>query len=181
MAVTHETPRYVGGGRWRLAWSSGLGSPPPDGYRIYRDGALVARTDLEVWDFVLRAGEQLVVEVLDDDDLQPAVAFPGKLTFGWRRVAGAAEYRVEEYVAGLWVVRRNVPETGAEWLEFTSRYLEDDATHQFRVTPVGKNGNEGTPVSFAVLMVRHPDTPVDEQDLDAEFSYSAATKKVTVL
>ena len=180
MAVTYGTPRLFGRGRWRVTWSSSLGSPPPDGYRLYRNGALVASTDLESWDFTLQEGEQLVIEVLDDDDLEPSTAFPGQITIGWRRTASTQEYRVEEFVGGLWVVRRIVRDTGAEWLRFTSRFLDDVTTHQFRVTPVGTNGNDGTAISFTTLMVRQPDQPIEDQDIETEFTYSAVTKKVTV-
>jgi len=181
MAVTYTSYR-VGAGEWRIAWTSDLGSPPTDLYRIYQNGALVASdVFVEEWVVYVQAGESLVFEVLDDADLEPSTAFPGRLTIGWRRVASAtASYRVEEYVGGEWVERYTVADDGSEWFNWESRYLEDVTTHQFRVVPVGENGNDGTPIAFATLMVRHPDSPITDDNVDDKFSYDSGTNKVTI-
>lgn len=180
MAVAFGASQNLGGGRWLVAWSSTLGSPPPDGYRIFKSGVLVAQTDQESWQFTLAPGEQLVLEVLDDADQEPESAFPGTLLLGWRRTANTQEYRVEEYVGGLWVERRTVPDNGREWYSFESRFLEDVTTHQFRVIPVGTNGNDGTAISFSALMVRHPDQPIEDSELNERFTYSEDDKTVTI-
>lgn len=181
MAVTFGETVQLSATSFRVSWSSSLGSPPPDGYRIYRNGAQVGDiTTVESLTVSLQPGESLVLEVLDEAGQQPATAFPNRFTLGWKPVAAAREYRVEEYVSGSWTARKVVPEDGSAFYRWESRHLEDDTTHQFRVVPVGTNGNDGTPLSFSALMVRYPDPPIADEDLDERYSYAFATKKVTI-
>ena len=63
---------------------------------------------------------------------------------------------------------------GRRYFNWRSRVLEDSATHQFRVTPIGANGNNGTAKNFVVLMVRIPDPP------RVSYSYSAGSGVVTI-
>lgn len=180
MAVTYQQPRLIGQYRWRIEWSSDLGSPPPDGYRIYMSGVLVATTNKESWDVTLRSGESLVFEVLDDADLEPTTAFPGKLTIGWRRVSNAVKYRLEEYVASVWTAVKSISDDGSEWYSVQTRFLEDVTIHQHRIVPVDVYENDGTALSFSTLMVRHPDIPINESAIDDRFSYASGTNKVTI-
>lgn len=179
MAVTIESQTWTPAG-WTITWSSDLGSPPADGYRVFVNGALVASGNMESWTVKLQAGEALVFEVLDDPDQVPQTAFPGRLTLGWRRVSTAEHYRVEEYVDDAWTEVATVTDDGSEWRNWQTRYLEDGETHHFRVVPVHTNGNDGTALNVAVLMVRHPDAPITNDEVDDTFSYSNSTKKVTV-
>jgi hypothetical protein len=73
---------------------------------------------------------------------------------------------VDPAAAGLFFGRR--------YFTWLTRVLEDQAQHQFRVTPVGSNGNAGAAKNFAVLMTRIPDPP------SVSYSYDAGTGAVTI-
>ncbi|MCW8129630.1 MAG: hypothetical protein KIS92_04520 [Planctomycetota bacterium] len=178
--VTFGETIQLGENAYRVTWSSDLGSPPPDGYRVYRNGVLAGAGTLEEMDFTLEPGESLVIEVLDEADQEPATAFPNRMTLGWKPVAATREYRVEEYVGGSWIARKAVPEDGSPYYRWESRPLEDDTTHQFRVIPVGTNGNDGSALSFSALMVRYPDPPIADADLAGRFSYDPDAQEVTI-
>lgn len=183
MAVTYTmttTPQ----GRTRVDVASTLGTPPPDGFRWYRDGALVhGPSDLSYMEFTIQQGESFVVEVLDDADLEPATGFPGRIRLGWTPADSTTkEYRVEEYVSAVWTERRRLRhQANVGWYRFESRFLEDVTTHQFRVIAVGINGNETTLFTKSVLMVRHPDAPVADANLEAKIVYDGATPKTVTI
>lgn len=181
MSVTYEAPVQLAPNLWRVSWSSDLGAPPATGYRVFRNGVQIGGTVyVESMDFTLDAGESLVVEVLDDPDASPSSAFPSRLTLGWRPVSGAASYRVDEYVASVWTARRVLLEDGSPYYRYETRVLEDVTSHQFRVVPVDEAGNDGTALSFTVLMVRYPDAPWPDAEAASHFAYDDGTNEVTV-
>lgn len=172
MAVTMADPVWLDARTVRLAWSSDEEDPT---YYVWRDGALVATTEASSMDFTLSAGEVLTVDVFDDSADVQSNAWPGRLTLNWFDAGDDVDYfRCEEYSGGEWVERAQLSEDGRGYYQWTTRFLEDVTEHQFRIVPVGTNGNDGTPQSFTCLMVRQPDTP------DVDYSYSDATDKVTV-
>lgn len=171
MAVSITKTERVGPNGWRVSWSSDLVSPV---FYVYQDGRLVDVTTAASGTFNVPAGESLVLEVLDDPNIKPEAAFPGKLTLGWYPVPDTKAYRIDEYLSGEWKEQKRISETGQGFYQWKTRWLEDSQTHQFRIVPIGTNGNAGTPLTFSVLMVRHPDPP------DVNFSYSADTQTVTI-
>lgn len=183
MAVSH-TETKLPNGRVRVDVASTLGAPPPDGFRWYRDGALIhGPSDLSYMEFTLEAGESLLIEILDDADLEPATGFPGRIRLGWTPADSTTkEYRVEENVATVWTERRRLQhQANVGWYRFESRFLEDVTTHQFRVIAVGINGNETTLFTKSVLMVRHPDAPVADANLVTKIAYDGATPKTVTI
>lgn len=138
-------------------------------FRIWIDGVLATTTT------ATRATVPLgsIVDVLDTG-LTPPPVFPPRLTLRWDGVAGAAKYRVEEFVDGAWVPRASVPDDGTNHYRFRTRVLEDGVTHAFRIVPVGTNGNDGTAKTVSALVVRNPDPPT------VAFSYNPETQKLTV-
>lgn len=170
MTVTINTPELVGLSTFRLSWSSD--QPAPVTYRIFRDGTLITTTPEEEFNFSIEPGEQPLIEILDDGTTSPSLAFPSRFTLSWRSVVGAASYRIEELIGVSFVTRQVVTDDGRKWNEWDSRPLEDDQLHEFRITPIGDNGNNGTPVTFQIKMVRHPDPP------PVAYSYDQATGKV---
>lgn len=171
MAVTISKPVKIGQRSFSVGWSSSLTTPT---FYVYQDGLLISTTQLTEQVFTVEAGESLIVEVLDSPTEAPITAFPGKLTIGWYSSAGAASYRVEELILGAWTLRADITDNGQGFFRWKTRFLEDVTVHQFRVVPVGTNGNNGTPLVFSAIMVRHPDPP------EQNFIYSDVTKKVTV-
>jgi len=171
MTVTLETAQRTGTRTWRLSWSSGLSDPT---FYVYRDGELVGSTAQTSMDFLVDAGDSLVVEVLDDPDALPVAGYPARLLLAWGQVDNAEAYRVEEYIGSAWVLRAKVQDRGNQCFTWKSRPLEDCTSHQFRVVPVGDNANLGTALALTVLMVRHPDVP------DVDYSYSALSATITI-
>jgi len=170
MAVTYSNPAAVRGGV-RLTWQSDAEDPT---FYVYRDGVLIATTKQRSMMFSGQAGEQVVVEVLDDADGIPVAAYPGRVWLRWKPSTDTAKYRVEEYVGAAWTARASILHDGRLRYTFRTRYLEDSTTHLFRVVPVGENGNDGTPKTWSVLCIRHPDVP------DASYSYASGTGLVTI-
>ena len=170
MSVTIEQPQRVGPGAWRITWSSDLSDPT---FYVYRDGRLIATTALTSLVFTIAAGESPVIEVFDDAATLPSTAFPGRVTLAWYAIAAVDHYRIDEYVASVWTQRRRIRDDGSGYFRWRSRFLKDVTSHQFRVVPVGTNGNAGTATSFTVLMVRHPDPP------NLTTSYDSGTRQLT--
>lgn len=172
--VTTLTVASLGGGAFRLDWASDLAAPT---FYVYRDGVLATTTTRTSLVVGAADGESPLYEVLDDAAAVPGAAYPAYALLAWYASAGAAGYRVEELdlPTGLWTERTSFTDEGGNYYVYRSRYLEDATTHRFRVTPLGANGNAGTPADFVVLMVRVPDAPA------ASFTYNGAgTPTVTV-
>ena len=168
--VTLQTPIRTGLQSMLLEFSSDLQNPT---FYIYVDGILVAETQQTQYTLAINAGETVVVEILDDVDTAPMQVFPGKVRLGWFWVDDCDYYRIDEYIDSQWTERKRMPQSNG-YLIWESRFLEDGQVHNFRVVPVGTNGNEGQAKEFAVLVVHHPDEP------DVDYEYSNATKKITI-
>ena len=168
--VTIESLTKIGMYSWRLKYSSDLEDPI---FYIYLDGVIIAETPQTQYDIAINMNESSVIEVLDDPDTQPMQIFPGKVRLGWFFVEGTDYYRIDEYIGSEWVERYRMPENNG-YLSWQSRFLEDNQTHIFRITPVGTNGNEGTAKQFAVLMCRRPDVP------DVTYTYDEEEGDITI-
>ncbi len=179
MAITELPPQQIDEATWRLRWTSNL--TPPVTFRVYQDGRLIAQSisgdgtgELVV---AIPPGEQVDIEVMDHETQRPRLAYPGRLTLNWLRVDAAAYYRVDELVDAVWTERAQVQESGQGAYRWQTRFLEDEQTHQLRVTAVGTNGNESTALSFSCDMVRAPSVPAwtpDYNPLDGTVSIEAA-------
>ena len=174
MTVTMNAPKRVGPRAWRLSWSSTESAPT---YRVYRDGLLVAQTTATEITLSVDEGEAPVVQVLDTAAAVPDEGHPGRATLGWYAVLGADHYRVEEYVATVWTLRKIIRDRtdGAEgYFRWRSRPLEDSADHRFRARAVDAEGDEATIMDVTWRCVRHPDPP------RATYTYAAGTGAVTL-
>ncbi len=167
------TPVAGDGAVYRLSWSTTLTAAEVTFY-VYRDGVLEGRTQARSWDAASTDGESPVYEVFDDAAAKPAFAWPGHATLCWYAAAGADYYLVEQFVGGAWAEAARVPDDGAGYFLWRSRPLADSTTRQFRVTPVGENGNAGATHAFSLLMVRVPDVPA------VSYAYSPGTGAVTI-
>lgn len=171
MTVTISQPQATGRNTFIVSWSSNLSDPT---FYVYQDGKLISVTKQTQMSFSVQHGESLVVEVLDDASAKPVTAFPGRLTLNWYASADTDYYRIEEYVNSSWTLKASIDDSGQGYFTYRTRFLEDQTTHQFRIIPVGKNGNQGTAKNFSCLMVRHPNPP------DVNFSYSNDDETVTI-
>jgi hypothetical protein len=172
MAVTISEPVYLAPGQWFVEWSSSLGADAH--FWIYLNGKLV-EADVPTSSMVVLLDIAGTAH-LDVYDVAPNVddpLYPNRAMLSWYGVADVKKYRVEEYV-GSWTGVRTFQAEDGDFFAFETRVLEDDTTHQFRVVPIGEDGNEGTPISWDVLMVRHPDAP------DVSLTYASGTGNLTV-
>lgn len=172
MTVTMEKPVLtdpVGGNSWRLRWSSSESDPL---YRIYKDGRQIAETGRGSIVITGGTGEMATIEVRDDA-LPPSYAVRPRVDIVWDAVADTKEYRVEKFVGAAWTLVGVEKDRGTASYRFKSPVLSD-TIHQFRVVPVGTDGNKGTPVAINFPLARHPDEP------DTNQTYSSGTGLVTV-
>jgi hypothetical protein len=156
MSVTITVQKQVSAQNWTLSWVSNLINPT---FYIYQNGILQAVTPSKTGTFRVTTGAQLLIEVLDDPNQKPSLVYSGVVFIGWYQVPSAAAYTIEKWSGGAWANVDTVPDIGAWWLSWTSPYLPDSQPYQFRVTPIGANGNPGTPQIFTGFMVRVPDAP----------------------
>lgn len=146
----------LGNGLYELTWSSTLTTPT---FYVYRDGNLVLTTPATSLIVFVPAGDSPVYEVLDDPAGVPTEAYPGYMILAWYASAGAASYRIDQFVGAAWNTLINIDDAGQGTFQYRTGTLPDGQTSQFRVVPIGLNGNAGTPAVFASLIVRHPDPP----------------------
>ncbi|QDU61230.1 hypothetical protein Pan216_20840 [Planctomycetes bacterium Pan216] len=160
MTVTAQA-RQIDYFAFRLSFSSD--ETPPVPFRVVRNGDMIysfTSTDgTGEITVTVEPGTVPFFEILDRAGQRPQPAFPGRLTLAWQAVTGATRYRVDEYVDSEWTERQTIASTGETSYTWVSRWLEDSASHQFRVVPLDNAGNEGSAQTFAALMVRHPDAP----------------------
>ena len=171
MTVSINSTEKIDSSTWLVKWSSDLTTPT---FRIYRDSVLIKTTTQTQETFQVVKGESLLIEIRDDLST-PSLAYPGQLTLSWLATPATEKYKIEELVSSVWTLRAEITHQGQGSFKWVSRFLEDVTTHQFRITPVGKNGNEGTPKNFSSLMVRHPDVPAKNFGYDG-----SVTKTVTI-
>jgi len=153
-------------------------------FHWYLDGCYQGQTTAASWTFYLPTGDQARVECLDttDADFDPVAgapdAYPPRRTLWWVRsqAADVDHYRVEQKKdAGDWsTIARALPEPTQWAFTLLTGRLDDLATYQWRVVPVDRAGNDGTPITLdAHKVVRTPDAP------DFSISYNSGTTKVT--
>lgn len=154
----------------RIGYESDQSKPV---YRVYRDGRQIARTRASEFDVPHEPGDQVQIEVRDDA-ATPEPCNAGRAWLTWIGAAGTQKYRIEEQVGAEWIVRALVPHHGRRQHRWRTRFLEDGQTHQFRVVPIGENGNDGDAVSLPIKIVRRPDVPT------LTFDYNPATRVLTI-
>lgn len=104
-------------------------------------------------------GQQPYVQVIDDAVSKADYAYPGQMTLFWYAVSGAVSYRIDEYVSSVWTERFSVIDQGQGAFTYLTRWLSDATAYQWRVMPIGENGNDGTALTYSFTTVRHPDVP----------------------
>ena len=173
MAVTVSSARQLSPRSFLVGFTSTLSSPT---FYVYLDGTLIETTQRAQSVINVEPNVQFILEVLDSPTDTPVVVYPSRWWLNWGPSSGAVDhYRVEEFVSAAWVLRAKVPHSGRSAYRWLTRHLEDVTTHQFRIVPVGTNGNQGTAATITGLMVRQPDVPVVEQT-----NYDQGTRTITL-
>ena len=141
----------------RISWTS---TNPDARFFVFVDGIQRLSNSLITFiDISVQVGQNVFVQVFDSENDIARAGFPNRFTLGWFRVPATAQYRVEEFVSAVWIVRARINDLGEGFFQFISGPLADDTVHQFRVIPVGTNGNDGTALTFSTRMIRIPDPP----------------------
>lgn len=165
MTVTIEQLLELGPGRWRVTCSSDIAGST---FQLYLSGEAAGENQSGVFEFVTLPDEYPIVEVLDSEDEIPSSAWPSSVLIMWNSSRNitptpaqeTSHYLIEQFVGGQWtLVDRIEEEDEVGFHTWRTGVLADGQTHQFRVTPMGINGNSGTPRSYTIPMVRHPDPP----------------------
>ena len=172
MAVTFNQPVRIGQRSWRVSWTSDASDPT---YYVYRDGALVQQSAAASIVLALEPGEQLWLEVYDAAPTDRPRYFAAAVRLQWQRCSVEVDYfRVDQYVGSSWVELQRIPDEGLEYVAFVTPQLADDTVHQFRMVPVGLDGNAGTAITFDHHMVRRPDVPA------VGYAYDDETGELTI-
>lgn len=142
-------------------------------YRVFRDGVFVGRTHSNVIVVPLPIGGSVEVEIRDDA-LPAGTSAESFVVLQWDAIAGTDYYRVERFDDPDWILLDEVYDDGSPEYQWQSPQLGIETSVQFRITPVGTNGNVGTPVTPTVTIAAPPAPP------DVTYTFSGATKKVTI-
>lgn len=120
------------------------------------------------------SGESVDVEIVEagSEETVPAADVAAEVRMA--RVAGARQYRIDEYVSGSWVERATLDDASADELARRMAPLTRGSSNQYRVVPIGADGNEGTAAAVTVEGLRPPDVPL------VSWTYDADTGLVTV-
>lgn len=170
MAVELGEAVPVGIGAFRVEWTV----TPAASVRVFQNGELITSGLLTEWVFTVTPGGSLFVEVLDDPNQVPLAWYDDRAMLVWEGDADVAKYRIEEFIDAAWTTRQTVENLGEPWFRWRTRRLEDEATHQFRVTPIGLQGAEAEPELFTATMARYPDRP------DVTWSYDDGAGELTI-
>jgi len=174
MTVTMNQFQRVGPSTWNISWTSDLEAPL---FHVYMNGILYLETYANNFNYTVELNESPVFQVFDNTTDRPLDAFPDRFTINWLYPGDPSEvdyFLVHEYDDGDWVDREKVLYDGKIYYSYISRVLEDQTVFTFKITPIGINGNEGTPSYYSALMVRYPDPPAPG------YSYSSGTTKITI-
>jgi len=152
MAVSNLSATQLGGDAYRLSWSGTVGAT----FVAYSGGVEVWRGKATSVDLALVS--MSTVEVVESTETASGT-WPARLTLSWHRVADAEYYRIDEYVDAAWTERARRTDTDATDYTWTTRVLEDETDHNFRIVPVDAAGNDGTAEELTAYMVRVPDVP----------------------
>jgi hypothetical protein len=138
----------------------------PVWYFWYLDGVFVSTTRAPKYTFVLPAGQQSQVDVLDGNTSTPPAAptaYPAVRVINFvRSLGGVDRYRIEQQAnGGAWIAIGYVQDNPRSWsYQITTPRLDDLTQYAWRVIPIDAAGNDGTALSLGQeLIVRTPDAP----------------------
>ena len=171
MTLALNEPKFVGEGYWEFSWVSSETDP---NFKISKNGEHLMQTRLTR--AIIACDEADHIEISDDDS-DPQDGSEAKLEVTWPAVAGADSYRVEQETSpgsGVWLPRAKIKANSSGKMAYRTPALADDTATVFRITPIGTNGNDGTPTTVNVTVPRHPSAP------EVAYSFSDVTAKVTI-
>lgn len=152
-------------------------------YHWFLDGLWIARTTSPTYSLTLL--EQARIDVVDtlDAAADPAAlaptSYPARRRLWWvRSLAGDVDhYRVEQQAGGGdWQTLAEVAHDDELWsYDVLTVRLEDLTAYTWRIVPVDRAGNDGTPLVIGPeLIVRRPDAP------EYQVTFNSGTGRVTI-
>lgn len=172
MTIVLNDPVNVGVGAVLFSWTSDAVDPL---FRITKNGLPIQSTRSNR--VVLMCLPSDVIAVSDDGSNPADEGAEASLEISWPAVASSAFYKIEEETSpgsGTFDVRAVIRDDGRSRFLYNTAPFVDDVATVYRVTPIGTNGNDGTPTSFNRTVPRHPSAP------DVTVTFSDSTKKVTI-
>lgn len=168
--VTITGAVVIDAGMARVDWSSDR--TPPLSMRCFVAGRLWAQWTAGGASGSIQVpapvGEYPFFEILDHASELPRPGFPGRVLLHWPAVSGAARYRIDESVASVWTARGEFAADGRQYYGWLTRWLEDAASHQFRIVSLDAAGNSTVSATMSVEMRRHPDLPQVSVSVNAD-------------
>lgn len=158
---------------WLFEWTAG--TPP---YQIWLNGLLLEDEITDEEYLCIQEGYEDIpppIEILNDGDTIENQEYPPFITLQWLGNANAVMYEIQEYVNAGWIKRALIDEVGQGYYKYTTRSLIDASTAQWRVLSLDLKENEGTPLSFSVIIAKNPDPP------EVEIEYTKPNIVVSVL
>ena len=164
---------------FKIAFSIPATAIVPVTFVIYVDGVLVEQflSDTGVGETVVRtpADSAPYVFITADPAELPPFAYPGNRTIVWTEIEeSAVQFRIDEFISAAWVPVAFREATPARLYSYTTRYLEDSTTHQFRIVPLDSAGCEGTITTVDIYITRHPTPP------SVSYAYDPGTGDLTI-
>jgi len=162
-------------------------------YHWYVDGQHVDQTLWPFKAFYLGVGQQARVEVIDtndpDYDWQSGApeGWPSRRTLWWTSADWPSlgetdldHYRIDQKTDGDWEAAGRVQHNANQWeYRFLTARLADLTEYTWRIVPVDRAGNDGTPLELRPeKIVRTPDAPRFAIAFDqgtTKVTFSAAT------
>lgn len=153
-------------------------------YYWYLDGVFIERTVNNRNAFMVSAGDQARIDIVDSLDADMDIianaptAYPARRSIVWVRSTDATvvRYRIEQQKAGgAWQTIGTVAPLSQQWsLSVLSPRLDDLTSYAWRLVPVDADGNDGTILALsAEQIIRRPDAP------DFALAFDAGTTRVT--
>ena len=170
MAILEITRTNLGYGGWLLIATSDEERPT---FYAYQEGLIFSENQSGLFYFNLEDGEELRVDIVDDQDDAPDLGFPGRAILQWDADADATSYRIDQYVDAAWAEIYSVQADTRSVYGWTSDYLDNLTSYSFRVVPIVSD-NDGYPLEFTFYMHRRPDRPTVD-----DFAYDSGTGTVT--
>jgi len=157
MPANLQSVKRVSSRGYEYTWTGG--TPP---YRLVLDG-VPYRENYALTSIIVEgvdAEEPPVLEILDATETTSTTElFPPWYLLQWRGNTTAAQYRVEQYVDGVWVRRGTVRESGLGYYQYPTEAQAEVGTVQFRVIAVDSEGNDSEAAALSVFNIRHPNPP----------------------
>lgn len=164
--------RVTDNNQWLIQWIALVPGP----FYVWADGRYRLTTyQTQVYILSESDADRLIIDVFDSPDDRPDTVRSTRFEIRWGGTAATQEYRVEQYIDSSWVVQAIVEDNGGDDYSFWSDPLDDSTTHQFRVTPIGINGLDGTALTVSKKMVRQP----SESNHDVAFDDGDGTLTLT--